>query len=79
MKIETLQEGNQIAARLREWANVETRLSCGGMFYQIRFIGPANKTMDSVEMIVTDDMVISSFKVLANEMVKKYTEELEKL
>lgn len=79
MTADTLQEANRLSKELHKWQHIETRISCGSGFYNIQFIGNANKTMEAIEAWITDDSVIKSYHKFVKDRINDCEKRLEKL
>jgi len=80
MKLEVLFDANKIAAELRQWQDIDTRLSCGDGFYNIMFNAYQTKSLDGkYEKLIKDEGTINAFKKFVKSMIKKCEDEIERL
>lgn len=80
MDIKTLQKANEINRDLQIWTNVQTRLSCGEDFYQIRFVADKNKTMNiEHDFVIKDKKTIAQFTAFVEEKLKSLRKEFDSL
>jgi len=77
MKLDTLFEANKVAAELRQWQDMELRLSLGDGFFQIMFKAYKAKTLpDEYDKVIKDEATINAFKKFVKSMVKKCEDEI---